>query len=193
MIALDLHISTFLIVYFIIVLLFFLCQIKRKHKFHPYYTIIILYFLLLFKVTICPITYVRAEYRDILNQENVLALSIQLIPLKTFFDTIRSGTWGLQLLGNLILLSPLPILFSIKGNKICSSKKIFALAISISMSIEILQFLINVIGHFPTHIVDIDDIILNVLGIEIGILISKFMQRCGLLNKLNNMLIVNNS
>ena len=189
MIALDLHLHTFLIIYSIILLLMYIYKKKHRQIFHPYYYILILYVLLLFKITICPITYVREEYRNIFSHENVLSLSIQLIPLKTFFNTIESKTWILQIVGNLLLFAPLPILSSIRENTTCNPKKIFTIGLIISVSIEIIQFLIDIIGHFPTHVTDIDDVIFNSLGIVLGIFLSKLMKQFGILKKLHTILI----
>lgn len=189
MIALDLHLHTFLIIYAIILLLIYIYKKRHKQIFHPYYYILILYLLLIFKITICPITYVRAEYRNIFSQENVLTSSIQLVPLKTFFNTIQSNTWIIQIVGNLLLFAPLPLLFSIREDTTYNSKKVFTIGLVISVSIEIIQFLIDIIGHFPTHVADIDDVIFNSLGIILGILLSKLMKRFGILKKLRTILI----
>lgn len=189
MIVLDLHIFLFLIIY--IALLFFLFILKKKKKasFHPYYAIYVLYILLLFKVTICPITYVREAYREMFYDHRDFIYSLQLIPFKTFLETIQSGTWIMQILGNVALLLPLPILFSIQENKIYSPFKMILLGAATSVGIEIIQFLINVIGYYPAHVVDIDDFIFNMIGIIIGILLSTLLFRCGLLRRLHKLLV----
>lgn len=94
---------------------------------------------------------------------------------------------GVNLVGNVALLVPLGILFSL----ICLNntwKKSFFLAVASGLSIEILQTMLRV-GIF-----DIDDVILNALGFMVGywvlIILSKWMREKKYRNILISALIV---
>lgn len=94
------------------------------------------------------------------------------IPLKTIanYFTEKNGLLiaGLNLAGNLLILAPIGFLLPAGFPKI-SWKPIFILAISISLSIEIVQLLCQ-LGIF-----DVDDILLNSMGFIFGYYVSTWI------------------
>lgn len=77
-----------------------------------------------------------------------------------------------QIGGNLILLIPLGIYVPVAYEK-CRKLRCFSiLMLSVSLSIEAIQFLLGEIMNYHYRTVDIDDIILNVTGSLIGFIIS---------------------
>ena len=118
------------------------------------------------------------------NIENVYR-SINMIPLKSIIDNISQignaydgdvlfmiGLIVKNVGGNILLLMPLGFLAPILRDKFKQFKSVMLLGFSVSISIEILQFLETFAGGWG-RITDIDDVICNVLGAIIGYFIYK--------------------
>jgi len=98
--------------------------------------------------------------------------SVNLVPGETIELYLRSDlgrvAWQ-NLLGNLLLLVPLGALGPLAWRTLDSWKRIIGAGLSISISIELLQFakrFFDMTGM--TRSVDIDDVILNTAGVAIG-------------------------
>ena len=124
-------------------------------------------------VTLFPIVYDDAVvYTDTIEWYN-------FIPLKTISSAFQNGitvTAVTQVMGNIALSVPfgvmVPILFKIPE----WWKKLF-LALSFSVTIELAQLLIGIaIGNMYRNI-DVDDMILNVLGAYVGYVIYAVIPR----------------
>ena len=75
-----------------------------------------------------------------------------------------------NLIGNIVLFVPLPyFLFLLAGVK--SFRKVFLISSIISLSVEVLQFVLK------KGVADIDDILLNLLGTTIGFFLASFYSR----------------
>ncbi len=158
----------FLILYIIIILLFYFLHIRKKG--YSFFQVCISFFFIaylicVFKETMLPIQF----FKEDLSQYDYRYY--QLIPFKTILDVVSAHTWKMQIIGNILLLLPLPFFISIfkKGNLRLSKALIYTLITSIG--IEIVQLLINVITRVPNKVADVDDILLNTLGGLIGWLI----------------------
>lgn len=130
-----------------------------------------LYLLLIVKITLLPIA--------IGNLASPNMSFIQLIPFFTIIDSIRYGTFLIQIIVNILLFIPFPIimlLFLKHQNN--TFKKTIISGIIMICSIEILQIIENVIFGSTLRIFDIDDIILNFTGIIIGFIICKIIKEC---------------
>jgi glycopeptide antibiotics resistance protein len=90
---------------------------------------------------------------------------IQLIPFKTIIQTISNNP--IQVFGNILLLLPLGFMLK-KFTKLSFIRCVIICALC-SLGIEVLQYIVDISLAFPNHIVDIDDIILNVVGGIVGI------------------------
>lgn len=75
-----------------------------------------------------------------------------------------------ELFGNLLLLSPLPLILLWK-NRTKTGKQVVAYGLLLSVSIEALQFVTG-LGN-----ADIDDVLLNTVGVILGVFIMKMLQR----------------
>lgn len=75
--------------------------------------------------------------------------------------------------GNLFLLTPLSILLPIIWNKCSQFKWCFAFCFLTSLLIETFQLVENILGVAIGRICDIDDLILNSIGVVIGYFIYK--------------------
>ena len=95
---------------------------------------------------------------------------IQYIPFKNILLTFQSSNWLMQIGGNIVLLIPL-VIFSglfMEYKKTYSIKKIVVIGIGTSVLIEVVQAIMNFCIQYPNRIADIDDIILNSLGVIIA-------------------------
>ena len=136
-----------------------------------------LYILLLVKVVICPIKFFRQENQQIFQTLHINFSSyFQLIPFKTIIDAFEKGIWIIQVLGNIILLFPLPFFLDLLSKKQKSNTFFLVTGFLVCISIEGMQLLIDIIFIIRSHVFDIDDIILNFLGIILGIFLLRKIQ-----------------
>ncbi|MEH7514099.1 VanZ family protein [Gottfriedia acidiceleris] len=137
----------------------------RQRFFH--FTIWFFYFLSLVKVVFFPITYFYIK-----NPELTSKLFYQFSPFKTILNSIEHDLW-IQVIGNILLLLPIPVLYVVLKRKILRFHNFFLFGLFLSLSIEIIQLGINYITGYPNKVMDIDDVILNVSGILLGWIISR--------------------
>lgn len=107
--------------------------------------------------------------------------AINLIP----FNTIQE-MWGYgfskffkQIIGNILLFAPMGALVPLLFEKFNKWKKIILLGLCISFSVELIQLSMDLISKYNIKVCDVDDVILNVIGIIIGfifkIILIKFI------------------
>lgn len=138
------------------------------------------YLLLLIGVTLFPVfIQVGEAFRE-------SSIGINLIPFKDIIHKIGNlGAGGFSVAfdikmllmnvgGNILLLLPLGILAPVLWKRFRSLKSCFILGVITSLSIEFLQ-LIEGLLKLGFRAVDIDDLILNVLGIVIGYSLYKII------------------
>lgn len=92
----------------------------------------------------------------------VFPLRINLVPLVHLFDydNVRDIIWNV--VGNAVMFIPTGIVLPIVYRQLNSFWKVVAAGAFISLCIEILQL------PFPSRASDIDDLILNTLGVAVG-------------------------
>lgn len=164
-IILEMAISGIIPCLIIAITIYFIYYLLHKH--HSW-TIgfMILYLSMLFYVTI---------YRyGIQYQELLMARpNINFIPLISTFKLYENGGWIIflyNLLGNIIWFVPFGMLLpAIKKN--FTSREIILYSFLLSLSIEIIQFILN------CGISDIDDIIFNTIGGGIGYAIYRIINK----------------
>ena len=169
MFTIAIHPPLFCVAFLVVFIITFLVRIiKREHRIRLCYIgIIELYIMLLISVTIFPIRIIPSEMR---TGKNSILDFCQLIPFKDIIDIVKnSGIINIQLIGNIILLMPMPVLIGYL------SKKVFK-SILFSFGIEIIQLIIDTLLSYPSRIFDVDDIILNGIGILIGMIIFKILK-----------------
>ena len=176
----DLHFSIFIGLFFILSILGCIIDRRRNKNYFKerciLITCFIFYILMFIKFAILPIwIFIDAE---MLREMNIsLNNYIQVIPFRTIIKTIEIGTWKLQLLGNILLILPIPIFIELfKGKKLSLKETIF-LGFKLTISIELIQGLINLLTRYPNKVVDVDDIILNILGVIIAHFILKILDK----------------
>ncbi|MHB1136387.1 MAG: VanZ family protein [Coriobacteriia bacterium] len=109
--------------------------------------------------------------------------SVNLVPGETIELYLTSNLGGValqNLLGNLLLLVPLGALGPLAWRKLDQWERIIGAGLSISVSIEILQFakrFFDMTGM--TRSVDIDDVLLNTAGVAIGYAAYRIIRAMG--------------
>jgi glycopeptide antibiotics resistance protein len=92
---------------------------------------------------------------------------VQLIPFKTLLPYLQEGN-VVQILGNIFICSPLPAILFLNFPKLALKRKI-RLSLFITALIEPLQFIFNYLTNTSSHVIDVDDLILNLIGAILGI------------------------
>lgn len=175
MLTIDIFPPLFCVAFLVVFIITFLVRIiKRGHRIRLCYIgIIELYIMLLISVTIFPIRIIPSEMR---TGKNSILDFCQLIPFKDIIDIVKnSGIINIQLIGNIILLMPMPVLIGYLSKKV-NYKVLFFKSILFSFGIEIIQLIIDILLSYPSRIFDVDDIILNGIGILIGMIIFKILK-----------------
>lgn len=130
-----------------------------------------IYILFLLKIAIFPIPVARGISTETVQE--ILPIMLSTIHLRLFFfgpfATLQSIV--VTVLQNLILT--IPFGFGANFIKPLKTKDVLWLSIAVGLGIEITQFVIALIGVFlgmwsPEHIVDINDALLNMIGVWLG-------------------------
>lgn len=144
---------------------------KRKEKMIRYslWIVLIIYCLLLFRITLFKQVALFNLSAAIGTSERI----ISIVPFVSILEMIKTGTSFERIienvLGNIVLFIPLGILLPTLIRK--SGKITLILGICTSAIIEIVQFV------FGLGSTDIDDLILNTVGVLIGYQLFRFIKR----------------
>ena len=148
----------------------------KQHKWKIRYWLIptfLCYVLLLIKLTVFPIYIFGKENLDIITEGNGNYLVFyQLIPfasIKNYFHA--SGI--VQLAGNIVLLSPLAVFVEIFLQQRPKAWIVVLGVSAVSLLIEITQLVINLTTRYPRRVTDVDDLILNITGVIIAIILTR--------------------
>ena len=159
------------ILYFIVLVIAFVIHKNKKTEIRFIsVAVIILYTILLLHVTLFPIwIFPKEEIASMHEMYGDNFKYYQLVPFNTIKQTLTSLPAFLrQDLGNIILLFPVPILIGFI-KKHFSIKRTILFGVLVSFAIELLQLLINIITKYPAHVCDVDDLILNSIGVVVGV------------------------
>ena len=177
-ITLDLHPLIFILLYLILVLgVYIFYYLKKRPSQKKFFIMLafIFYCLVLFKLTILPITILFEDQGD------YSYLYYQIIPFASIskFASSNLKLFIIQVLGNFLLLIPLPIFYNILINdkRKTTLKKNIILIIFTSLFIEVTQLCINKLTKVPNKVADIDDLMLNILGGIFGYLMFYLIQK----------------
>lgn len=172
--TIDFHPSTFSAVLIIIFVAYYF-QVYRKSNHSFAYLFCILYFmfyiLCFIKVAILPINIVNIDIEFGLDRY------LQIVPFETIRSVVSNGTWPVQIIGNILLFMPIPFFMELLKNKKFQLKNLIRIMIVLIVSLELIQGLIDLITGFPNKIMDIDDIILNLIGIFLSYFILKILDK----------------
>lgn len=115
--------------------------------------------------TLFEITTLRGYYNLFeLDHSDLFMGKWQLVPLYYTFRGLQVGWWEFiyPFFGNILWFIPLGLLLPLVYSKIRSINVIVIIVLAVSLSIEVIQWILN------TGISDIDDIIFNLIGGLIG-------------------------
>lgn len=96
---------------------------------------------------------------------------VNVLPFDTIDGALRFGVeWqpGRYLLGNVLAFAPFGVFLPMLWPRWRALIGIVAVALAISLAIEAVQLGLSLLMGFPYRVADIDDILLNVLGIALG-------------------------
>lgn len=148
----------------------------KQHKWQIRYWLIpmfLCYVLLLIKLTVFPIYIFDKENLDsIMEGVDKYFVFYQLIPfasIKNYFH----GSGVVQLVGNIVLLSPLAVFAEVFLQQRPKAWKVALGTSAVSLLIEITQLVINLSTRYPIRVLDVDDLILNIAGIVIAIILTR--------------------
>lgn len=136
---------------------------EKKYGFLFFYTLFCVYVLHLGKYTLFPIPIDPRLIADKARVANTFAEEMNLIP---FFFPAGFGLADMQVLLNIALTVPFGFGISFLGKT--HLRKIVLLGLLVGCTIESLQLLIGLALGFPYRYVDINDVIMNFLGVVIG-------------------------
>lgn len=94
--------------------------------------------------------------------------AVQLVPLETIELLLRGPQSARQLGGNLLLLVPMGVLVPIAWRAARPVWRTIAWGVVVSVTIEVLQFAFGVLSGEFYRVVDVDDVLLNVIGVALG-------------------------
>lgn len=135
------------------------------------------YCLLVLKLTVFPIRIFDKDTLDryVANMGGSVVY-YQLIPfasIKNYF----SGSGPVQLIGNAALLAPLAVFAEIFLRQRPKAWKMVLGVSSVSLLLEISQLIISLATGYPDRVVDIDDLILNTVGVVIALVFTRAICR----------------
>ena len=149
-------------------MIFILWRKGYRPAFLVFSTIFGIYLLFLIQRVFFPL-HLSGHYVDVMREQPLFS-RINLIP----FYYNSSGFLNEMLPGILqnILLT-IPFGFGINFLTHIKSSHVFGLAVIIGVTLEFIQFILTLILQYPYRVIDINDVILNAIGVMIGYLLFR--------------------
>lgn len=177
----ELHLTLFIGLFFILSVALSLADYFRhgKHTSLKRFILLVcfsLYIMMFLKFVILPI-WIIFDANMLKEMPLTLNHFIQYIPFYSIKAAIEAGTWPLQVLGNIIMLMPVPVFLELFKGKTYSFWGIVWLGLKFSLAVELYQGIVILLTGYPSKIVDIDDVILNVAGVALAFFVLKALNR----------------
>lgn len=148
----------------------------KKHNWSFKYWVIpifICYVLMLIKLTMFPIfIFDKETLNEIREGAGKYFVFYQTIPFASIKNYFRAGA-VIQLIGNILLLSPLVLFVEIFLSQHTKAWKVALVMSSVSFLIEIVQLVSNLLTGHPSRVADVDDLFLNITGIVLTIILTR--------------------
>ena len=96
---------------------------------------------------------------------------VNIVPFETIGVALRFGLdWqeGRVLVGNVLAFAPFGIFLPLLSPRWRSLIAVIGAALAISLAVEVTQVALSVLLGSPYRVADIDDVIINVLGVALG-------------------------
>ena len=147
----------------------------EESKSRPYRWLIVVIFII-YSATLFYLVFLANEYGR--NNAEILRYNdINLVPFKTINNYLNAWAYVsakviiTNIFGNIAAFLPLGLLGPIVFRRLETLKQLFFFSGLLSLSIEVIQGLLGV------GVVDVDDLILNVLGAVIGYLLYRLLKK----------------
>lgn len=179
-----------LITLFLVIIFFAFFIYRRKNNCCTFFflCLFVLYIVLLVYTTIFPITILDDEQLDILHSTfGEYITYYQFIPFKTILN-VGSYNFFKQVVCNILMFVPFPIFIKLIKREMIWWKTILVGILS-SLLIELIQLLTDIITRYPTHVCDIDDLILNSIGVLAGYGIIMILNKISFTNRIINSIV----
>ena len=139
-------------------------------QFEFFFNIVYIYIIIVLGVTLFPIPFQAVE--------TMYPVPHNLIPFQSICSTLKMGityTSLVQIGGNIVISIPYGVLLYILGRK--NGMQRFLLALLFPLTIEFLQMIIGHIIRLTYRSFDVDDLILNTMGVYVGIICGQILLR----------------
>lgn len=139
--------------------------------------VFVCYILLLIKCTLFPIFLFDPETLERMTSGAGKHYDLfQLIPFASIRNYFRDDSI-IQLIGNLVLLLPLAVFADAFSRQRLKAWKVVLGVSFVSLLIEITQLVINLMTGFPGRVTDIDDLILNITGGTLALILTRVIMK----------------
>lgn len=146
-------------------------NVNKKREYATLDYIFIFTFILYSLLLVSILFYPSVKY----SNEHIDINYFQVIPFKSITDFIINKNY-IQILGGFMITAPMIPLLLLNLRKL-SLKTASVIALVIVLLIEPLQLMINIITNYPNKIIDIDDFILNSIGLLLSICLVKIYHK----------------
>jgi glycopeptide antibiotics resistance protein len=161
--------------FFILVYLLYLLSIFLLKKKTPIKSLFLAIFFIAYLICVMKYTFIPLS----LNVDYPIPLTFDyfcnVIPFKNIILSLERHYW-VQVYGNILLLLPFPM-FILMISPLTKLKRALFITFITCIGIELIQLLIDLITKYPNKVADIDDIILNMFGALIGVLLLSWYRK----------------
>lgn len=168
---------------YVIRLRFFTCKTKFWIS-----AVFVFYLMAVMDYTIYPIFVPQGGYK---GMDYGIHSYVQLIPGKTILEYLHSGNLY-QIVGNIILFIPFVLFMYIFLQK-RKPIPIILLGFLASILIELAQLIIDLVTKYPNRVFDVDDFILNIVGVVLATVIFNYMKGIKGIQAIYNKYIIESS
>ena len=156
----------------------FVVWMKQKHIYWVREAILLLMYInlaVIFRFTFFPMSKVDGHIQPLIfDIATVFPFRVNLLPLVNLFDYDSKKDMLLNVLGNAAMFVPSGIVLPVVYKKLDTFRKVLLAGAGISLCIEIIQL------PFSVRATDVDDLILNTIGVILGYGIYVLVQLVGI-------------
>lgn len=167
--------SVFVIISLIWIFVRFICYSKSKRldwKRELQLILVYICIVVVVRFTFFPFSKVNGKIQPLIfDYVKMFDLRINLIPFVNLLDYEIKSEMLINVIGNTTMFIPLGVVWPIVFKELNTHRKVIAVGVGCSLSIEILQLL------FYDRVTDIDDLILNSLGFIAGYMIYRLVKK----------------
>ncbi|MGF7400821.1 VanZ family protein [Thermoanaerobacterium thermosaccharolyticum] len=115
--------------------------------------------------------------------------NVNIVPLKDIIILMRTQPINIvikNVVGNIILFIPFGFFVPIIYRNMNKFNYTLLLGLCFSVFIEIVQFIIDYLTKYPNHTSDINDVLLNIIGLVLGFIIQRGIREISFMAKYIN-------